>query len=171
MFPSGPLSRRNRMKADRPLPRRSGCEDGSFSSSKSPNAGPQNLRRRMSALESVFIRVRPWLNPRVLCVPLRPLRLCVENCSRKTEDDPPSSEFGATRDENEDDPPSLKLRWTGDDSGGCGRSVWPIRWRHTRERATTCAKSPGRLPAGPNRFPQKWQTNGNNSQARVWVPN
>jgi hypothetical protein len=33
------------------------------------------------------------------------------------------------------------------------------------------AKSPGRLLAIPNRFPQKWQTNGNNSQARVWVPN
>jgi hypothetical protein len=22
----------------------------------------------------------------------------------------------------------------------------------------------------PDRFPQKWQTNGNNSQARFWVP-
>jgi hypothetical protein len=31
--------------------------------------------------------------------------------------------------------------------------------------------SSGLLLAGPNRFPQKWQTNGNNSQARAGVPN
>jgi hypothetical protein len=30
--------------------------------------------------------------------------------------------------------------------------------------------SPGLLLAGPDRFPQKWQTNGNNSQARALVP-
>jgi hypothetical protein len=30
--------------------------------------------------------------------------------------------------------------------------------------------SSGLRYAGPSRFPQKWQTNSNNSQARAWVP-
>jgi hypothetical protein len=30
--------------------------------------------------------------------------------------------------------------------------------------------SSGLRYAGPNRFPQKWQTNGNNSQARTPLP-
>ena len=65
-----------------------------------------------------------------------------------------------TRDENEDE----------DNLKGYGKSVWPITWR-SHSRAGNLRNVTRPAPAHPDRFHQKWQTNGNNSQARIRVPN